>query len=191
MRITGDTIEPTLGTNITVPNAMGINVGNTEVFEIGTTGIITQQPYWKIVDQKANGTNAGTFTSAGWRTRDLNTTIGSNTITGSSLSSNQFTLPSGTYRIFASSPAFSVNQHKIKLRNITDSIDTIIGSCASALSSTQSDSFLTGVFTISTSKSFEIQHYCTTSSNTNGLGLASNFGVVEIYTQVELWKIGN
>jgi hypothetical protein len=35
LRITGDTIEPTLGTNITVPDAMGINVGSNRVGQIG------------------------------------------------------------------------------------------------------------------------------------------------------------
>ena len=124
---------------------MGSNTTPSLTFD-SVGGIIAQQPYWNIVDQKANGTNAGSFTSGAWRTRDLNTTIGNNTITGSSLSSNQFTLPSGTYRINASSPAYGVNQ---------------------------------------------IQHYGNTTSNTNGFGSASSFSVAEIYTQVELWKLGN
>jgi hypothetical protein len=186
--ISGDTIQPSIGSNITVPNATGINVGNTEVFEIGTTGVITQQPYWKIVDQKVVNNAGGTFTSGSWQTRTLNTTIGSNTITGSSLLSNQFTLPSGTYRIFATAPAFGVNRHKGKLRNITDASDTLIGTNGNA---GHDFSTISGVFTITSSKTFEIQHQCQTSSNTNGFGLESNFGVVEIYTQVELWKLGN
>jgi hypothetical protein len=36
-------------------------------------------------------------------------------------------LPTGTYYIHASSPARSVNEFKLKLRNTTDSTDTIIG----------------------------------------------------------------
>ena len=36
MRITGDRLEPTLGTNITVPSGLGISVGNNKIGEIGT-----------------------------------------------------------------------------------------------------------------------------------------------------------
>lgn len=193
MIINGDTIQPTSGSNISVPNGMGINVNNTEVLEIGSTGIIAQQPYWNIVDQKAANTVGGTFTQGAWQTRTLNTTIGSNTITGSSLLNNQFTLPSGTYRIFATAPAYIVNRHKAKLRNITDASDTLIGTSEYAPSSgtVVTLSLIRGIFTITSSKIFEIQHQCqSTSSNTNGFGVESNLGVVEIYTVVELWKIG-
>lgn len=190
MRITGDTLEPSLGSNITVPNGMGISVSSTEVLEIGTTGIIAQQPYWNIVDQKANGTNGGTFTSGAWQTRDLNTTIGSNTITGSSLSSNRFTLPSGTYRIFASATGGAVGLHKAILYNITDSSTTLIGT--SELNTTANTnltrSFISGIFNIVSQKTFEIRHQC---GVTGIYGTACNFGVPEIYTQVELWKLGN
>jgi hypothetical protein len=167
---------------------IGISVNGSKIAQLDSNGITANLPYWIIVDQKTNGTNGGSFTSGAWRTRDLNTTIGSNTITGSSLASNQFTLPSGTYYINSSAPGFGVNQHKIKLRNITDSSDVIIGSSENTGSS-QTRSFLNGTFTISSSKVFEIQHYGNTTSNTNGFGSASSFSVVEIYTQVELRKL--
>lgn len=194
MIITGDTLQPSSGNNISVPNGMGINVNNTEVLEIGSTGIIAQQPYWNIVDQKASGTNGGTFTSGAWQTRDLNTTIGSNTIIGSSLSFNRFTLPSGTYRIFARCPGSQVNYHKGKLRNITDSSDVLIGSSNFNLvgSGNGTDSIINGLFTISAQKTFEIQHYCTANGTNTGFGHATAIsGINEIYTTVELWKLGN
>ena len=198
MIITGDTIQPSLGTNITVPDATGINVGSNTVFQIGTTGIITQQPYWNIVEQQTSGTNGNnnaTFASGSWVTRILNTTIGTNTITNSSLSSNRFTLPTGTYRILVTAPAFYVGYHKIKLANITDSTDTLIGTGEYSQTSTypsSTNSIIRGTFTITSSKTFEIQHRCSTTYNTSGaMGLASSFSVAEIYTQVELWKIGN
>ena len=198
MRITGDTLEPSLGSNITVPNGMGINVSSTEVLEIGSTGIISQQPYWNIVEQQASGTNAhngAEFTQGDWRTRFLNTTIGSNTITGSSLSSNQFTLPSGVYRIFVSCPANYCGIHKIRLRNITDSSDTLIGTSEfttpndSSITSTCSQ--IRGIFTITSIKTFEIQHRCSVTRATSGFGYPSSFSIPEIYSIVELWKLGN
>lgn len=199
MIINGDTIQPSLGTNITVPDAMGINVGSTEVFEIGSTGIITLNPYWKIVEQQASGTNGhsnATFSSGSWVTRFLNTTIGNNTITGSSLSSNQFTLPIGTYRILATVPAYFVGPHKAKLVNITDSSDTLIGTTERAgysgvSDASQTSSIISGIFTITSSKVFQIQHRCTSSHSNGAFGHNTNFSVVEIYTSVELWKLGN
>jgi hypothetical protein len=35
LRITGDTIQPSIGSNITVPSGLGINVGNNKIAEIG------------------------------------------------------------------------------------------------------------------------------------------------------------
>ena len=79
-----------------------------------------------VRDEKANNTGGGTFTSGAWQTRTLNTSL-TNEISGASLSSNQITLPSGTYFINALATADAVRAHKIKLRNITDSSDTLIG----------------------------------------------------------------
>jgi hypothetical protein len=168
---------------------VGIMVNNLNVATIGTNGITVNVPYWHIADQKANNTPGGTFSSGAWQRRDLNTTIGSNTISGSSLAGNQFTLPAGTYRIQASAPAYNCNRHKAKLRNMTDSIDTLIGSSEVSAPGGYTTSIINGVFTISAQKTFEIQHQCQTSAATNGFGVESNFGVAEIYTQVQLWRL--
>ena len=101
-------------------------------------------------------------------------------------------MPAGTYYIEASAPAGYVGYHTAKLRNITDSLDTIIGT--TEISETGSGyvfetrSFILGRFTIVAQKVFEIQHR---SSNDygSGFGLAFNFGVVQVYTDVRIWKI--
>jgi len=190
MIINGDTIQPTLGTNISVPNGMGINVNNTEVFEIGSTGIIAQQPYWNIVDQKTSGSSGGNSVQQTWTKRTLNTTQGSNTITGSSLSSDVITLPTGTYRIFVTSIFFG-SATKIRLRNTTDGTTVIVGTGIVTTSSqtASNTNTLSGTFTIASTKNFELQ-YWSANTLTNGLGFAISSGEPEIYTQVELWKIG-
>lgn len=180
-------------------DTLGIAIAGSKVGEIASNGITIAQPYWNIVEEQANNTNGhagATFSSGSWVTRFLNTTRGSNTITGSSLSSNQFTLPSGTYRIFATAPSYYTGNHKIRLRNITDSSDTLLGTNERSAYSgvndgSQTFSMIRGVFTITSSKTFEIQHRCqSTYSSGYGFGYAMNFGVTEVYTQVELWKIG-
>lgn len=145
-----------------------------------------------VNDTKASNTAGGTFTSGAWRTRDLNTEV-YNTISGASLAINQITLPAGTYLINASAPAYYVGKHKIKLRNITDSEDTLIGSTEYSSYSAgyaMTRSFIIGSFAIASAKVFEIQHQCSNTLSTSGFGDVNNFSVDEIYTQVHITKVG-
>lgn len=142
-----------------------------------------------LKDIKTSGTAGGTFTSGAWQTRTLNTLEGDNSFV--SLSSNQFTLSPGTYEIEAIAPGFVVGSHTAKLRNITDSSDTLIGSSMSAQTSYNGNntSNIYGVITITGSKTFEIQHRCQTTFGTSGFGTSSSFGVSEVYTQVKITRI--
>ena len=147
--------------------------------------------YAKLSDTKATTTNGGTFTSGAWQTRTLNT---EDSDSGGivSISSNQFTLQAGTYRIAARAPAYNVGRHKAKLRNTTDSADTIIGTTEFVGTTggfPQTSSIVAGEFTIASAKTFEIQHYCEASVSGNGFGVAASLGVPEVYTIVELWKV--
>lgn len=141
-----------------------------------------------VRDEKAAGTEGGTFTSGSWQTRTLNTTK-TNEISSATLSSNQISLPAGTYYIEASAPAYFLNAHQAKLRNVTDSTDVIIGTTERVATDTISRSFVVGRFTLSGTKTLELQHRCQTSFPTSGLGTAANFGVVEVYSEVRIWKI--
>ena len=49
-------------------------------------------------------------------------------------------------------------------------------------------SFISGRFTIASSKAFEIRHRVNRTNNTFGHGVANGFAV-EIYTDVQLWKV--
>jgi hypothetical protein len=142
-------------------------------------------------DQKAQNTQGGTFTSAAWRTRDINTTVGNNGITGASIASNQITLPAGTYLIQGSAPAYDVNQHITRFYNITDSAVAINGgaSYVDALDTVVTHSFFSGVVTITATKVFEVQHQAAATSATSGFGIASLLAA-EVYTQITIMKVG-
>ena len=148
------------------------------------------ESYAIIADQKANGTESGTFTSGDWRTRDLNTEL--RDIDGIvSISSNQFTLAAGSYLVKASAPGKRVNIHQIRLQNITDSTTVEYGTCEQAYGGSSyivTRSFLSAQFTISASKVFEIQHRCDTTASNTGFGQDVTFGNVEVYTLVEIYK---
>lgn len=139
-----------------------------------------------VRDEKAAGTDGGTFTSGAWRTRTLNTSK-TNEITGASIVSNQITLPAGTYWLYAWADGNSVGDHKLKFYNVTDASDTLIGT--NGRSGISSPSYVTGRFTIAAEKVFELRHQCQVTVNTTGFGEATDFGVVEVYAEVCIWKI--
>jgi len=150
----------------------------------------TTTDYILIQDQQTSGTNGGPNVAGIYVTRVLNTIV--NDSGGhASLASNTITLTAGTYRFKASAPAWYVLDHKIKLRNTSDAIDYIGTSEYASITGGDgsiSRSFAVGEFTISTSKSFVVQHWCT-NLYTNGFGNATSSGDVEVYAQIELWKV--
>ena len=173
-------------------NAVVKLTGNQTVAGVKTfsSRIIGAFPLLHIRDEQANNTQGGDFTAGAWRKRTLNT-VKTNEISGASLASSQITLPAGTYEILARAPAFSVNAHKAKLRNTTDSSDTIIGSNAHASGTYggHTDGWIRGRFTIAGTKVFELQHYAGTTRETNGFGITSNFSVIEVYAEVWIKQV--
>lgn len=159
--------------------------------------IIGQVPTLHLQDQKASGTNGGTFTAGSWIRRTLNTVV-TNTITGSSLSSDQITLTAGTYEIIAHLPAYSSNSHQSRFVSSTAGI-AIYGTTEYAnardtggeKSESMSRSMINGRFTInSTINDFQLEHRCSDTRTTDGFGLACNFGNIEVYSDIIIKKIG-
>lgn len=141
-------------------------------------------------DEKASGVVGGTGSAGAFVTRTLNTTSGDDYFV--SLSSNQFTLVPGKYKIFARTPGYFCDRHRCKLRNITDGVDEAYGSSAYAApagAGSQDDSNLRATIEISTSKTYEIQHRISVSSSTQDFGVSSSMGINEIYTEVEITKV--
>lgn len=188
------TIEPLVATSLITTGA-----ADGEVLAADGSGGAEFRPaggnYLNVVDQKSSGTDGGTFTSGSWQTRDLNTVV-TNEISGASLASNQITLADGTYYISASAPGYFVQNHKARLRNITHGSDEIIGSsefsdaAGSSPRPSTTRSFISGRLTVSGGpKDYEIQHQCNVTRATDGFGRDTGFGVNEVYTIVEIWKV--
>lgn len=154
------------------------------------TGIGTAGFYAKLSEVQASNTPGGTFTSGAWQTRTLNTEYDpSNIVT---LSSNQFTLAAGTYRIRAHAPAYKTDGHMAKLRNITAGSDTFLGSSefTGSAGAVQNRSWVEGEFVIAGSTVFELQHQCRTTASTQGFGQQVNIaGISEEYSVVEITKV--
>jgi hypothetical protein len=142
-----------------------------------------------FLDQKTS-TAGGTFTSGAWRTRDINTSQFNN-ITGASIASNQITLPSGTFMVVATAPFQRVDQNALRFQNITDTSTAIEGQNAYTDSGTAvcGSAYLSGIFTIAASKTFELQHRCFTTRGGDGFGPSNTF-TTEVYAVVSIWKVG-
>ena len=147
-----------------------------------------------VNETQSAGTAGGTFTSGADRTRVLNTVL-LNTIQGASLGSNQIILPIGLYVIRASAPAVNVVLHQAWLYNYGLGTKPVLGTSESANFNRGSiRSIIKGYFTVTSTSSnnnvFEIRNRCNTTSSTYGLGEACNLGTSEVYTEVEIEKIG-
>jgi len=160
------------------------------------TGVPLVQPrIATLSDVKLAGTSGGTAVINVWTARDLNTL---NDPTGivSSLSSNGFELTAGTYKISALSPllasANSAGRGRIKLRNTTNSTDTLLGmSGRTSMGTSDGILFLAnlnGTFTITSTTRFEIQYFVNL-GQADSLGVATTDGLDAVYTTVVLEKI--
>lgn len=143
-----------------------------------------------LEDQKSANTAGGGFTSGSDQTRTLNTEV-RDVNNDCTLSSNQFTLATGTYYSEIIVPAAAVNRHQAVLYNVTAAADVVAGTSAYSASTVgdMTHSFISGVFTIASPAAFEVRHRCQTTKNTDGFGVPSNFGRTERYTVAKFWKL--
>jgi len=164
--------------------------GSTDATSISTN--VTVSDVANISDSKSTTVDGGTFTSGSFQTRDLNTSEQSGSFLVS-VSANQFTLAAGEYELRCAAPAFGVGAHQARLQNITDATTTAFGTTAlsSTSSSSQTNSIINALFTITAQKTFEIQHQATTTNTTNGFGSAHSFGGNEIYTLMSIKSVEN
>jgi len=180
----------------TLPSADGtanqvLQTNGSGVLSFGTiSGSVFGTALLHVRDEKSSGTYGGFGTAGSFVKRDLNTTL-TNEITGASISSSVITLPSGTYYIHASAPTYSIGRHKLKLRNTTDGSDTIIGTSeySNTSQAMMTHSFVIGRFTIAAQKNFELQHRIQSSGGVADFGSENTFSVVEVYTDVQIWKV--
>lgn len=144
--------------------------------------------------------NSGTFTAGAWRKRTINqetNDAGAKCAldTSGASSDSQFTLVAGTYRFKIEAKAFSVDRHQARLRNITDSTSylgtsAVAFAAADVAESSESSSVIVGRFTIGSTKTFEIQHWCESTKSTNGFGRRTDdmTSSGSVYLLAEFWR---
>jgi len=154
-----------------------------------------QRQYVKVSEVQTSGTDGGGFTKDVWQTRVLNTED-SDDGTICSLVANQITLSAGDYECRISAPATKVTEHKIRLYNTTGAATLLTGTSefigddgGDAATHNMNRSIVVGKFTIAAAQALEVQHYCASTRAVDGFGYACTFGVDEVYTIAEFWKV--
>lgn len=160
---------------------------------IGTTALtfVQKDPlnaggYMLVRDEKAQNTPGGA-SIVGTQIRALNTVV-ANTISGASLTSNQITLPAGTYRVNAWATVRDTDRNRAFIYNVTDAATLSLGSSEDATTVLNSRSTINDRFTLAATKVLELRHYTQLAVASNGLGLEVNNGGVEVYSTVEIIK---
>jgi hypothetical protein len=144
-----------------------------------------------VVDEKSSSTDGGGSVLSTWTVRDLNT-VRTNEIAGASVSSNQITLPAGTYFVMASAPAYKSGKHKARLINVSGTSINILGTNETSDSgdATQTCSIIRGRFTTLATTVLRVEHWVTASRATDGFGLSTGSTTgATVYTEVMIWKV--
>jgi hypothetical protein len=148
--------------------------------------------YISVSDVKPAGTHGGqSVANDSTQQRTLNT-VDMNTIAGATLSNNAVTLPAGTYIFNARAPACGVGGHQVFLWCPTDVAYYRSGSSefSAASGGSATDSVMSGLFTITSPKTFSIRHYTNSAVGTFGLGFSGgSLSQPNVYSQLEFEKI--
>jgi hypothetical protein len=189
--------DGTDATKLAAFDLSGLTTGATWTYLLpnkgGTVALIADlnMPVFHVREEQSGSTSASGAPSVGiWNTRVLNT-VRANEISGASLSSNQVTLPAGTYEYEGSASLANGSYHKAQLFNVTDAVVIVNGTTGSANATTPftSYSLLRGKFTLSSTKTISLRHYVSTSSGLSyGTG-TSDTTSPEVYSELKFKKV--
>lgn len=161
--------------------------GATSVTNITTVTNVSSSGIAVIRDEKAAGVNGGDFNNGGWRQRDLNSLDGD--LSFVSLGTNSFILDTGVFVITATAPANRVAEHQIRLWNVTDNVEETVGTVtASQISNVTFSNIYFVLQVVSLPKEFIIEHQCSSSKSTDGMGIGAPWGN-NVYTQIKIEKL--
>jgi hypothetical protein len=171
--------------------SLRMNSGATALEFATVTGTVFGSALLHVIDEKPTQTQGGSLSDGTNNVRTLNT-VKTNEISGASLATNSITLPSGTYHLQAQALNYKTASARLTWRNTTDSSDTIIGmmSYQNNANGASTYNFISGRFTISAQKVFQLQHRVQT-TDANGAGYQDD-GLDSkscIYCDVKIWKI--
>lgn len=148
-----------------------------------------QQDIWIFADLKTTGVQAGSFSAGSWQTRDLNTTLYSSDSDSISLGSNTFTITQpGNYLVTATAPGHKVNNHQLRLYDVTNASVVGYGPVSSSKENESRAALQLTIHPTDTTE-YRLEHYGRSNRNHDGLGQAIGIsGESERYTHVMIQR---
>lgn len=136
-----------------------------------------------LLTTKGQGVNGGTPSATSWNTRTLDVESDPDGIV--TVASNQFTLPEGEYLIEAWSVVWGVNHHKARIRDVTNSVNALLG--LSGYASAESLAMVSGRIESDGATVYSLQHYTEAAPGDYALGQAVGQGT-EVYAGIKITK---
>ena len=154
----------------------------------GVGGGTLTMSFSKYMHFQGRVTNGSFAIPAGWGVRTLNTSV-ETLISGASRSGNQITLPPGTYYVDGAAEARYSGGNKVVFYNVTDLQYTLVGVLATpnggSSDNTGVPSEVTGKFTITSSKVFELRSYSGSAGSCTSLGEQ----IYSVCADLKIWKL--
>jgi len=141
-----------------------------------------------IIKEKQNTAVDGGNSSIGWNVRKLST-IETDDIGGVTIATNQFALPAGTYMIKVGGIVCNARKNKLRLTNVTDTIEYFGESEDGGNTISARAALITPIFAITASKTFKLDHYVSQAQVGYGMGQSVDDGSAETYATVEVLRI--
>jgi len=141
-----------------------------------------------VIAQNQTAAAGGTLTASSWNTRPINTLV--KNPPDISLASNRLTLPAGDYFAIARALAYHVNDHTIRLYDVTGAAALPPVGHSGRLATSEDSGFveIRGEFSLTEESDIELQHNCQTTRSSSGMGLGHNVGTV-VNAEILLWRI--
>lgn len=135
--------------------------------------------------------NGGDFASGSWQVAPLNTVV-ENNIAGSSLSSNEVTLPKGKYYCEAVSVSHRTDSTQARLYDVTGATGLLLGTVGDTDpgGGDSYNSTIRGTFTLSVASNVRIEGICDSTQNTNGWGENGANTTTNVFRDIVFWKVG-
>ena len=155
----------------------------------GVTGIFDGYALFQC--QRAAGTNDGTATTGSWEVREVNTEVEAGC--GVTLAANVLSFPLGyKYLIRSMAPAYATSRHQSRINDTTAAV-TYPGSSMHIPSTyshmNRSETIVVLDLTAEgADHDLQVESYVAATKVNTGYGIAANFGEIEVYTQVEVWR---
>ena len=152
--------------------------------------ITSAAPDMFVEDQRDAGTAGGSIPANTWTTRVLNTEV-RNIIANASLSSNDVTLPPGSYWIRAEAPSNKTDIAQLRIYDVTNSATLISGPAQRSNQSypSYSNAVVEGLITLAGETTIRLQHRCTVARATDGMGIAAEMYEIEHFANMRIYMI--